>query len=153
MKYILFLFMFGICCAVNAQNTDSLHTQTDSLLTQKKIYDFLDQMPEFPGGFKALFDFMYVNLQYPSEAIKKEIEGVVYVKFIVDEYGNISNPVVVRSIGGGCDEEAVRIINLMPQWNPGAENGKPAAVWYTLPVKFTIVDTFEENSNKKKKKN
>jgi len=145
--------MFGICCAVNAQNTDSLHTQTDSLLTQKKIYDFLDQMPEFPGGFKALFDFMYVNLQYPSEAIKKEIEGVVYVKFIVDEYGNISNPVVVRSIGGGCDEEAVRIINLMPQWNPGAENGKPAAVWYTLPVKFTIVDTFEENSNKKKKKN
>ncbi|MBK7440395.1 MAG: energy transducer TonB [Bacteroidetes bacterium] len=153
MKYILFLFMFGICGAVNAQHTDSLHTQTDSLLTQKKIYDFLDQMPEFPGGFKALFDFMYANLQYPSEAIKKEIEGIVYVKFIVDEYGNISNPVVVRSIGGGCDEEAVRIINLMPQWNPGAENGKPAAVWYTLPVKFTIVDTFEENSNKKKKKN
>lgn len=153
MKYILFLFMFGIICAVNAQNTDSLHTQTDSSLTQKKTYDFLDQMPEFPGGFKALFDFMYTNLQYPSEAIKKEIEGVVYVKFIVDEFGNVSNPVVVRSIGGGCDEEAVRIINLMPQWNPGAENGKPAAVWYTLPVKFTIVDTFEENSNKKKKKN
>lgn len=153
MKYILFLFMFGIICAVNAQNTDSLHTQTDSSLTQKKTYDFLDQMPEFPGGFKALFDFMYTNLQYPSEAIKKEIEGVVYVKFIVDEFGNVSNPVVVRSIGGGCDEEAVRIINLMPQWNPGAENGKPAAVWYTLPIKFTIVDTFEENSNKKKKKN
>ncbi len=153
MKYILFLLLLGICSGVYTQHTDSLHTQTDSLHTQKKTYDFLDQMPEYPGGFKALFDFMYTNMQYPAEAIKKEIEGVVYVKFIVDEYGNISNPIVVRSVGGGCDEEAVRIISLMPQWKPGAENGKPAAVWYTLPVKFTINAPIEENSNKKKNKN
>ena len=145
--------MVGICCAVNAQNTDSLHTQTDSSHTQKKTYAFLDQMPEYPGGTKALYEFLFTNLQYPAEALKKEIEGVVYVKFIVDEYGKISSPTVIRGIGAGCDEEAIRIINLMPQWKPGAENGKPAAVWYTLPIKFTIVDTFEENSNKKKKKN
>jgi periplasmic protein TonB len=140
MKYILLFLMLGICCAVNAQHTDSLNTHTDSLRNQEKTYDFLEQMPEYPGGNKALYEFLATNLQYPAEAVENNIEGTVYVKFFVDENGKVSSPVVLRGIGSGCDEEAIRIINLMPQWKPGVENGKPAAVWYTIPVKFTITD-------------
>lgn len=130
--------MLGICCAVNAQVSDSLPTPTDSLPSQKKTYDLLDQMPEYPGGIKALYEFLGTNLQYPAEALENEIEGTVYVKFIVDEYGKISSPFVVRGIGAGCDEEAIRIINLMPQWKPGVKSGKNVSVWYTIPVKFTL---------------
>lgn len=137
--------MVGICSALNAQVTDSLPTH-------EKTYDILDQMPEYPGGPKALYEFLFTNLQYPAEALKNEIEGIVYLKFIVDKNGIVSNPVVVRSLGSGCDEEALRIISLMPKWNPGVENGKPVAVWYSLPVKFTIIEAAEEKSHKKKGK-
>ncbi|MBK9456902.1 MAG: energy transducer TonB [Bacteroidetes bacterium] len=68
------------------------------------------------------------------------IEGTVYIKFVVDDKGAVSQAHVVRSIGAGCDEEALRVVKEMPNWTPGRQNGKPAAVWYTVPVKFTLGD-------------
>lgn len=108
--------------------------------TPNMIYEYLETMPEFPGGTMALYEFINTNLQYPEAAKKKKIEGNVYAKFVVTEDGSIINIAILRDIGGGCGEEVVRILSTMPKWKPGMQNGKPAAVFYKLPIKFTLSD-------------
>ena len=108
------------------------------VVVEKKVYDFLEQMPEYPGGTKALYEYLGNNIKYPRMAKDNNIEGTVYIKFVVDEKGAISQAFVVRGIGAGCDDEALRVVKEMKPWTPGKQNGKPAAVWYTVPVKFTL---------------
>ena len=108
------------------------------VVVEKKIYEFLEQMPEYPGGTKKLYEYLGANIKYPRMARDNGIEGTVYLKFIVDERGEVSDVQVLRGIGAGCDEEAMRVIREMPKWTPGKQNGKPASVWYKLPVKFTL---------------
>ena len=110
------------------------------VVEEKKVYDFLEQMPEYPGGVKNLYKYLGDNIKYPRMARDNGIEGTVYIKFVVDDKGAVSQAHVVRSIGAGCDEEALRVVKEMPNWTPGRQNGKPAAVWYTDPVKFTLGD-------------
>jgi protein TonB len=98
-----------------------------------------EEQPEFPGGTKAMYEFMYKNVKYPEMAKKLGITGIVYVGFVVEEDGSFSNVAIERSVGGGCDEEALRIINLMPRWSPGLQNGRPVRVRMALPVKFTLL--------------
>jgi len=93
-------------------------------------------MPSFPGGDKKMFDFIRENIEYPALAIKKGITGRVFVVFTVDTVGNIVNPKILRSIGGGCDEEALRILSLMPKWTPGYQDGKAVEVSFTIPFNF-----------------
>jgi periplasmic protein TonB len=105
---------------------------------EKKVYDFVAQKPEFPDGDKALFKFLGENIKYPAIARENGIEGRVIVKFVVSRDGSIQNASVVRGIGGGCDEEALRVVKSMPKWKPGKNNGKPVNVTYTLPVSFKL---------------
>jgi protein TonB len=105
---------------------------------EKKVYDFVAQKPEFPDGDKALFKYLGENIKYPAIARENGIEGRVIVKFVVSRDGSISNAQVVRGIGGGCDEEALRVVKGMPKWKPGKNNGKPVNVTYTLPVAFKL---------------
>lgn len=88
------------------------------------IYNVVDQMPEFPGGMDKLLQFINGNMQYPAEARKKGIQGRVTVQFIVDEYGHITEPNIVRSVDPFLDKEALRIIKTLPQWKPGTLKGK-----------------------------
>jgi len=95
-------------------------------------------MPEFPGGMAALMKYLAENIKYPSLAKESGIQGRVFINFVVEPDGAISNVKVLRGIGGGCDEEAVRVVERMPKWSPGKQRGKPVRVSYNLPVKFTL---------------
>ena len=95
--------------------------------------------PVFPGGIEAMYKFIQDNLQYPRLALENAIEGKVYVTFVVEEDGSITNPRILRDIGGGCGREALRVVNLMPKWKPGEQQpGKPVRVQYNLPVNFVL---------------
>lgn len=102
------------------------------------IFAVVEIMPEFPGGGYAFYKFLADSIQYPQLAIENKIQGKVYVQFVVEEDGSITDIKVLRGIGGGCDEEALRIIKLMPNWIPGKQNGKPVRVLYNLPIKFNL---------------
>ncbi len=110
----------------------------------KKVEDkdepflIVEQNPEFPDGLKAMYKFMSNNIKYPTIARENGIEGTVYVGFVVGKDGAIRDIAVRRGIGGGCNEEAVRVIQMMPKWKPGKQNGKAVSVAYTMPVKFTL---------------
>ncbi len=103
-----------------------------------KVFEKAEVMPEFPGGEQAMMDFVAKNVQYPKEAMEKEISGRVLVGFIVEKDGSISETEVVKGIGGGCDEEAVRVVKAMPKWKPGKEKGKPVRVSYIMPIFFKL---------------
>jgi protein TonB len=98
----------------------------------------VEQMPEFPGGLNELYRYIGKNINYPQVAKEVGIQGTVFVKFIIERDGSISNVELLRSIGGGCDEEAMRVIQAMPSWSAGLQLGKPVRVSYNLPVKFTL---------------
>ena len=149
MKKIIFLLFVAISTGINAQVADSMQTK-GSTDTITKIYDFTEVMPEFPGGKEAMVEFLRDNIQYPETALKNKIEGTVYVKFIVDKNGVISKPVIMRGIGGGCDEEVIRVLSLMPKWSPPKQSDKPCSVYYTMPIKFSIKDS---KGNKRKNNN
>ena len=100
------------------------------------IYQFVEQMPEFEGGQKAMVDFISNNLKYPPRAVEQGIEGRVIVRVVVTAEGNVQDPEIVQGIDLSCDEEALRIVNLMPKWNPGKQSGEKVAVYYTIPIRF-----------------
>ena len=103
-----------------------------------KVYEKAEVMPEFPGGEQAMMDFVANNVKYPKEAMEKEISGRVLVSFVVEKDGSINETEVVKGIGGGCDEEAVRVVKAMPKWKPGKEKGKAVRVSFMLPIVFKL---------------
>jgi periplasmic protein TonB len=102
------------------------------------IFQIVEQKPMFPDGDAALFKWLGQNLNYPTVAKENEIEGTVYVGFVVDKDGSITDVAVKRGLSGGCNEEAVRVVNMMPKWNPGKQQGRAVRVAYTLPIKFKL---------------
>ncbi|MBS1783458.1 MAG: TonB family protein [Bacteroidetes bacterium] len=100
-----------------------------------QIFTYVEQMPE-PSVNPS--EFLAKNLRYPELAKENNIQGRVVTRFVVDENGDVSDVNVVKGIGGGCDEEAVRVIKKMPKWKPGKQNGKPVKVYYTLPISFRL---------------
>jgi len=104
----------------------------------KEPVTFAEQMPEYPGGIKALMAYLKSNLRYPPAAAESGIEGRVVVTFIVGMDGSIEGARVVRGIGGGCDREALRVVNAMPKWKPGRQNGHKVKVYFTLPISFYL---------------
>lgn len=97
-----------------------------------------DEMPQFPGGLAALIRFLTTNIKYPQIAKENGIEGTVLLSFIIDRTGRIKDGKIERWLGASCDEEALRVLQLMPSWIPGKMNGKPVAVKYYLPMKFVL---------------
>ena len=107
-------------------------------IANDKVLEKAEVMPQFPGGDQAMMKFVSENVQYPEEAKEKEISGRVMVGFIVEKDGSISDVKVVKGIGGGCNEEAVRVVKAMPKWKPGKEKGKPVRVHFTMPFTFKL---------------
>ncbi|WP_052695601.1 energy transducer TonB [Hymenobacter sp. AT01-02] len=104
------------------------------------VYYAADEMPSFTGGAPALLKFLRAKQQYPLEAQQLNISGKVLVSFVVDEEGRLRDPQVVRGLGAGLDEEALRLVRIMPWWVPGRINGRPVRVAYTLPIVFQLLD-------------
>ncbi len=98
----------------------------------------VEQMPEFPGGQEAMMKYIFSKLNYPAQARRMQISGKVFIKFVIGPTGTVSNVQVIRGIGGGCDEEAVRVISGMPKWNPGKQGGRAVSVFFTLPITFKL---------------
>ncbi|MBK7384136.1 MAG: energy transducer TonB [Flavobacteriales bacterium] len=96
-----------------------------------------EEMPSFPNGEAALMQYIRENLRYPATAQSAGVAGTVHVTFIVTQTGGIRDAKVKSGIGSGCDEEALRVINAMPKWNPGKQRGKPVDVQYNLAIRFS----------------
>ena len=104
----------------------------------QETFDVVENMPQFPGGPSKLFEFLAQNVNYPTEAEKANIQGRVIATFVVEKDGSISNAKVVKSIDPSLDAEALRVINAMPNWLPGKQNGKEVRVKYTVPISFHL---------------
>lgn len=115
-----------------------------------KIYTNPDQLPMYPKGNFALQDFIKENLEYPRQAQLSNIQGKVIVRFVVEPSGLVTNIGIDKPLGGGCDQEAIRIIEMI-KWYPGKNNEKLVRVQMTFPIYFVLNDEFKDNSNGEQK--
>ena len=113
-------------------------TQKSETDSQTDVYKTVDEQPTFPGGDNARITFLIDNIKYPAQAMKDNIQGKVFISFDVETDGSLTNVFVLRGIGGGCDEEAVRVIKLMPKWSPGKIKGVAVKTRFNLPIKFVL---------------
>ena len=113
-------------------------TEAPEEVVEEEIFTIVEKMPEFPGGIEALFEYLGQNIKYPDMAKDSRIEGKVYITFVVDSKGEIDKVSILRGIGGGCDEEAIRVVKGMPTWIPGKQRGKAVKVQYNLPINFIL---------------
>jgi periplasmic protein TonB len=102
----------------------------------EEVYGAVDQMPEFPGGEMALRNWISNNIRYPKIASDKGIHGKVYINFVVEKDGSISNVRIVQGVEPSLDKEALRVINSLPRWRAGLQGGEPVRVSYTVPINF-----------------
>lgn len=103
----------------------------------QQVFDVVEQMPEYPGGIQALFEYLQQNVKYPEDAKKQKIEGRVIATFVVETDGSINNVEVVKPAFPSLDAEAVRVLSAMPKWKPGMQSGKAVRVKYTVPINFS----------------
>jgi protein TonB len=131
MKKLLFLsaFLCTLSFGAFAQSEVSVDDE---------VFVIVEEQAEFPGGLDSMYAYIHKNLKYPEAAKEKGIEGRVFVSFIIEKDGSISNVKILRGIGGGCDEAAVEMIKNMPKWKPGTQRGKPVRVQFNLPIKFEL---------------
>jgi protein TonB len=106
--------------------------------TELTKFTYVEEMPEFPGGDEARIKFLSENIKYPMSAREIGIQGKVYFTFTVEKDGSISEVKMLRGIGAGCDEEALRVLAMMPKWKPGRQNGKAVRVEFNMPISFIL---------------
>ena len=121
------------------QDTKSVEIPNAMVVDAKEdAFDVVEEMPEFPGGPKALMDYLMENVKYPKTAFDADIQGRVIAQFVVDKEGSVRDAHVVKFVDPALDAEALRVINNMPKWRPGRQNGKVVNVKYTIPVNFNL---------------
>jgi len=115
-------------------NSDAKVTEEDP----NKIFTSVEKNPEFPGGLEKFYAYLSKSIRYPAVARENNTQGKVIVNFVVEKDGSLTDVKVVRGIGDGCDEEAVRVLRASPHWGPGIQNGRPVRCSYTVPISFTL---------------
>ncbi len=130
MKKLILLAAVALFCGTSAM------AQTDEV--DDAVFVVVEKSPEFPGGDDSLYAFIGRNIKYPEAAKKNKIEGRVFVTFVIEKDGQVSNAKLLRDIGGGCGEEALRVVNSMPKWKPGTQRGNPVRVQFNLPIMFQL---------------
>lgn len=105
---------------------------------EEQVFTVVEQQPEFNGGMAALGQYLGKNLRYPAAAQRANVSGRVFVSFVVNTDGSIQDVAVLKGLGFGTDEEAIRVIKAMPKWRPGKQSGRPVRVKYNLPINFTL---------------
>ncbi|MBL7966695.1 MAG: energy transducer TonB [Prolixibacteraceae bacterium] len=132
---IMPMFVMLVCVLLFSSNANGINwiDQQD-----EKVYEKVDQMPEFQGGQEELISFLVKSIQYPEEAKKKGTQGKVFVNFVVGKDGSITNAKILKAVDPLLDAEALRVITAMPKWIPGKDKGKEVAVQFTLPISFAL---------------
>lgn len=129
----IFLLLFTLFCVVGA------NAQVDTLVGEKPEEQHDERMPEYPGGQDSMQKFIVKNVVYPQKALKEKIQGKVYVSFEVEKDGSLSDICVIsKEVGGGLEEEAIRVVKLFPKFTPGTLDGNPVKVMMTVPFKFKL---------------
>jgi len=105
----------------------------------EEIFIIVEESPVPIGGMAAFYQYVFNNIKYPEQALSLKIEGRVFIQFVVGKDGNLTDIKVIRGIGGGCDEEAIRVVKGAPRWKPGKQRGKPVKVKMVLPITFKIL--------------
>ncbi len=140
------LLPLAVSCASEDENLP-VNPETASkrgALDTLKVYAFVEEMPEFKGGEKAMLQFLGRNIKYPEAAKEAQAEGIVVVSFVVQADGRLTDIEVLKDMGHGTAAEAVRVLKMMDgQWKPGRQNGVPVAVNYTLPVRYSLTSLQE----------
>ncbi|MBN2172846.1 MAG: energy transducer TonB [Bacteroidales bacterium] len=113
--------------------------EEEETVVEDQVFVVVEAMPYFPGGEEARIRYLNDNIKYPVMAREAGIEGTVYVTFVVEKDGSISKVKVLRGIGGGCDEEAMRVVEEMPKWNPGRQRNIPVRVQFNMPIRFILL--------------
>ncbi len=151
LKILFFtVLLMNFSLVLSAQNTAEDNTALPPVpmdeAAQEETFVIVEQMPEFPGGQAALMKYLSSNIKYPDECRKMGIEGKVYVKFVVDKTGSITDTKLLRGVPDGklLENEAIRVIKTMPKWNPGNQSGKPVSVYFTLPISFKLNSEVEK---------
>lgn len=124
-----------VCVLIFASNANGMNWVAQQ---DEKVYEKVEQMPEFPGGNEELINFLVKAVQYPDEAKKKGTQGKVFVSFVVGKDGTVTNAKIAKGADPLLDAEALRVVGTMPKWNPGKEKGEAVAVQFTLPIVFAL---------------
>ncbi|QDH81055.1 TonB family protein [Echinicola soli] len=119
-------------------NTPALPTGPPIEDKADEIIDFAEKMPAPPGGMEGWNNYLSKNLKYPRQAVQLGIEGTVFLAFVVNKDGSIQDVEILRGVGGGCSEEAIRVLENAPDWKPGLQGGRPVRVKMRLPIKFKL---------------
>ncbi len=114
------------------------NAQSDSSTSEKLVYTFAEQNPEFPGGDKELLKIIKSRMQYPQMEFDNHIQGTVVVRFLVNTDGSVSDAIVTRKVSPGLDREAIRLVKDLPLFHPGRQQGKAVSVYYNLPIVFKL---------------
>lgn len=140
MKNLILLFCLSFPVCVFAQDKIELNQSklTDTTEKDKVILTFTETMPEFPGGTDGLYKFISKEVKYPKNLKKDKIEARVISKFIINKEGGIENIQIINKVEPEFAEEVIRVLNLMPNWSPGLQMGKPVNVVFTLPISFKL---------------
>ena len=105
---------------------------------EEEFFMVVENMPEFPGGDLGLMKYIQKNVRYPAIAKEYNITGKVYVSFIVDKTGSVTNVKIVRGVDKNLDAEALRVVKSLPKYTPGRQMGRPVRVMFTIPINFTL---------------
>ena len=130
MKKLIVMLVLAVLCSTSAM--------AQIVVVDEEIFLVVENAPEFPGGEDSLYAYIARNIKYPEAAKKEKIEGRVFVTFVVEKDGQVSSAKILRDIGGGCGEEAIRVVKSMPKWKPGTQRGNPVRFQFNLPVSFML---------------
>jgi TonB family protein len=150
-QFLVTICLFFGCVGAQAQPIKPVKSSTTT--TDSTVYEFVDVMPQFGEcnektavatstcSERNMLMYLSRNLKYPDFALEKNIQGRVFVQFVIEKDGSVSEAKVVKDIGGGTGKEGVRVVSQMPNWKPGMQDGKPVRVKYTLPITYKLSDT------------
>ena len=134
-KTLLITFILFSFITAKAQNTD----------TANRIFTFVEMEPSFPGGIDEFYGYLQANIKYPPDAKKNRLQGTVFVSFVVEKDGSLTNSAILKGVSPDIDAEALRVINNSPKWKAGIQNGRPVRVQYSIPLNFKLPPEAEQH--------
>ena len=139
LKIGLFLAIISLPNIILAKTTKIVNNvEINGFKFDTSIYKQTDKYAEFPGGMEAMTQFLQKTLKYPNQAKKDKIEGICYISFTIEKDGTISNVKAIKELGGGCTQEAIRVVKAMPKWEPAVNKNKPVRQEFVLPISFSL---------------
>lgn len=144
--YLLLTFILVTSCKQKPKEIGTIliesqeETTKDSAFHNTGVFSTAEEMPEFGNGWEDIKGYFQKNISYPTSAIRDSIQGRVIFRFAIDEKGNVCNPMIMRGVRSDIDNECLRVVQNMPRWKPGKQNGKPVKVYYSIPITFNLTD-------------